>query len=63
MIEMISIIKISEGYSYTVNGLLDTTTELITTDAVDPDADLSEAEWTDSYWINDDGTYGMEAKI
>lgn len=49
MIEMITIIKISEGYSYTVNGLLDTTTELITT----------EAEWTDDYWINNDGIYGI----
>lgn len=60
MIEMITIIKISEGYSYTVNGLLDTTTDFITTDAVDPEADTTEAEWTDNYWINDDGTYGME---
>ena len=60
MIEMITIIKISEGYSYTVNGLLDTNTELITTDAVDLDSDLTEAEWTNNYWINDDGTYGME---
>lgn len=60
MIEMITIIKISEGYSYTVNGLLDTNTDLITTDAVDPDSDLTEAEWTDDYWINNDGTYGME---
>lgn len=62
MIEMINILIIDkEGYSYTVNGLLDTTTELITTDAVDPDADLTEAEWSNDYWINDDGTYGMEA--
>lgn len=60
MIEMITIIKISEGYSYTVNGLLDTTTELITTDAVDLDSDLTEAEWTDNYYINNNNDYIME---
>lgn len=60
MIEIITVTILEDGHTYTVNGLLDTTTELITTDAVDLDSDLTEAEWTNNYWINDDGTYGME---
>lgn len=61
MIEMINILIIDkEGYSYIVDGLINTETDEITRDAVDPEDDLSEAEWTDNYWINNDGIYGME---
>lgn len=58
MIEMIDILIIDkEGYSYIVSGLYNPDTDEITRDAVDPEADTTEAEWTDDYTINDCGLF------
>lgn len=60
MVEMVKVNVIHEGYCDIVNGLIDVDSGLITIDFVNPEDDLTEAAWTDNYYINSNNDYVME---